>query len=170
MKRREWAALFAFGAGCGYRIGGKGDLLPTTLQTIAIPAVKNLTIRYKFAERLTAALAREFIARTRYQIVADASQADAVLNGTILNYVSFPTVYDPRIGRASGVQIQVAVDLRLTERVTGNALFSNPRFEIRERYEVSVDQAQYFEESDQALERVSRDIARTLVSAILSAF
>ena len=42
--------------------------------------------------------------------------------------------------------------------------------EFRERYEISVDQKAYFEESDPALERLSRNVARTLVSAILENF
>ena len=42
--------------------------------------------------------------------------------------------------------------------------------EVRQRYEISVDQLQYFEESDIALDRVSREVARSVVSAILEAF
>jgi hypothetical protein len=38
------AALLA-AAGCGYQVGGKGELLPKTLHTIAIPAFKNKTRR-----------------------------------------------------------------------------------------------------------------------------
>jgi hypothetical protein len=171
MNRRIFlASAAAAGGGCGYHVGGKADLMPKNIQTIAIPALNNLTMRHKFADRLAAALAREFIGRTRYHVIADPAGADAVLSGTIVNYFSFPVVYDPTIGRASGVQIQVTVQLSLTERATGKVLFSRPNFDIRERYEVSVDQAQYFEESDQALERVSRDVARTVVSSVLSGF
>jgi hypothetical protein len=42
--------------------------------------------------------------------------------------------------------------------------------EFRQRYEIAIDQTQYFEESDIALERLSRDVARTLVSSVLEAF
>ena len=62
------------------------------------------------------------------------------------------------------------MQLLLTERATGKGLYNRPSLDFRERYEVSVDQQQYFEESEQALERLSRDAARTLVSAILTAF
>ena len=78
--------------------------------------------------------------------------------------------FDPATGRAAGVQIQATMQLTLTERATGKVLYNRPSFDFRERYEVSVDQQQYFEESEQALERLSRDAARTLVSAILTAF
>jgi hypothetical protein len=170
MTRRHALALTSLLTGCGYHIAGKSDLLPKTIQTIAIPTFNNLTVRYKFSDRLTGAIAREFIARTKYQIIADPTQADAVLRGTILTFAAYPTIFDPATGRASGVQIQANMQLSLTERATGKVLFNRPSFDFRERYEVSVDQSQYFEESEQALERLSRDVARTLVSAILSAF
>ncbi len=170
MTRRHALALSSFMSGCGYHIGGKSDLLPKSIQTIAIPAFTNRTVRYKFSDRLTGAVTREFIARTRYQIITDPSQADAVLSGTILAFASYPTIFDPATGRASGVQIQANLQVTLTERATGKILFTRPNYDFRERYEVSVDQAQYFEESEQGLDRLSRDVARTLVSFILEAF
>jgi outer membrane lipopolysaccharide assembly protein LptE/RlpB len=170
MTRRHALGLTAILSGCGYHVGGKSDLLPKTVQTIAVPEFKNLTVRYKFADRLTGSIVREFISRTRYHIIADPAQADAVLTGTILTFAAYPTIFDPATGRAAGVQIQANMQLMLTERATGKVLFNRPQFEFRERYEVSVDQAQYFEESEQALDRLSRDAARTLVSAIVSAF
>jgi len=42
--------------------------------------------------------------------------------------------------------------------------------EFRERYEISVDPAAYFDESGTAMQRVSRDVARSAVSAILEGF
>ncbi len=170
MTRRGLLGLTGVLTGCGYHVGGKSDLLPKSLQTIAVPVFNNLTVRYKLADRLAGAITREFIARTRYQIITDATQADAALTGTILNFTAFPTIFDPATGRAAGVQIQVNLQLTLTERATGKVLFTRPNYDFRERYEVSVDQTQYFEESDQALERLSRDVARTLVSSILEAF
>ncbi|MEK7404986.1 MAG: LptE family protein, partial [Acidobacteriota bacterium] len=164
------AALAALAAGCGYHIAGRADLLPKNIQTIAIPAFANVTTRYKLTERLPAALTREFIARTRYRIVADPNPADAILRGVVVNYVSYPTIFDPATGRATGVQMNVTLEITLTERASGQVLFSRPSFDVRERYEISVDQRAYFEESDAALERLSRDVARTVVSAILEGF
>src|SRR5437016_1275452 len=61
-------------ASCGYHVSGKADLLPKRIHTIAIPAFGNATTKYKLSERLTSALTREFISRTRYRIVADPNQ------------------------------------------------------------------------------------------------
>ena len=155
-------------SGCGYHVAGRADLLPKTLKTIAIPAFGNTTGRYRLNELLPRALTREFIARTRYQVVPDENEADAVLRGAVLNYFYFPTVVGE--GRSVGVQVQVGVQVSLTERATGKALYTQPNLEVRNRYEIAVDPRVYFEESDVALERVSRDVARSVVSAVLEGF
>ncbi len=161
------AALAMMLASCGYHVVGHSDLLPQTIHTIAIPAFGNATTRYKLTDRLPQALSREFIARTRYRIVSDPNKADAVLRGSVINYVSGATIV---VQNATAVDIHVYLQVSLTERATGKVLFNRPVMDVRERYEVSVDPNQYFEESDAALERLSRSVAQQLVTAILTNF
>jgi len=157
-------------AGCGYSVAGKGDTLPKTLHTVAVPAFRNITTRYKLTDRLPEAISREFISRTRYRVVSDPNQADAVLSGAVNSYSSFPVVLDPTTNRAAAVEVHVVLQVALTERATGKKLFDRPRLEVSERYEISLDPRQYFEESDDALDRASTVVARQVVSAILNAF
>ena len=77
--------------GCGYHISGRGDLLPKTIKTIAIPAFSNVTTRYKLARTLPTDIGRELLSRTSYKIVADPNQADAVLTGTLTNFAAYAT-------------------------------------------------------------------------------
>jgi hypothetical protein len=163
-------AALAAGAGCGYRLAGKADRMPKTIQTIAIPAFRNSTLRFRLSERMPSAVAEEFLKRTRYQIVSEPDQADATLEGSITQFNAWPAVFDPNTNRASMVQVSLYLDIRLTERATGKVLFSRSHWEFRERYEISVDQRAYFDESDAALERLARDVARTIVSGILEDF
>jgi len=158
------------GAGCGYHVAGRADLLPKSVNTIAITAFGNLTTRYQLADRLPAALSREFLSRTRYDVVADPNAADAILTGAVINYFAYPTVFDQTTGRAAGIQIIAVLQLRLTDRVSGKLLFDRPAFEARQRYEISTDQLAYFEENAPAMDRMARDVARTVVSAILENF
>src|SRR5512141_2776487 len=99
------ACVILLATSCGYQTAGHADLVPKTVHTIAIPAFTNQTTRYKLTDQLPEAIAREFISRTRYRIVADESAADAVLTGSVLTYTSFPTVFDPSTGRASSVEV-----------------------------------------------------------------
>ncbi|MCP5116648.1 MAG: LptE family protein, partial [bacterium] len=164
------AALSLMALGCGYRVAGRGDLLPNQVRTIAVPAFANATTRYQFTEGLPLAIGRDFITRTRYRVVAKPENADAVLEGAVASYFSYPTVFDAGTGRASGVQLIVVLDIKLVERKTGSILFHRPNMQVQNRYEISADQEAYFDESDMALKRVSADVARTVVSAILENF
>ncbi len=171
MKRTIPTFLLAAMLGsCGYHTGGRADLLPSTIQTIAIPPFTNASTRYKITDGLPEAITREFATRTRYKIVVNSDAADAVLHGTVTNYTSGATVFDPTTGRASAVDIHIYLRLTLEERATGKILFSRPFMDVRERYQVSVDPAAFFEESDDAIKRASEQTARQVVSAILESF
>ena len=157
-------------ASCGYHVAGTTDVLPKNVKTIAIPALGNITTRYKISDLLAAAITREFISRTRYQIVSDPSQADAVLTGSVVNFVSYPTVFDSKTGRAAGIQAIVMMQLTLRNRATNAVLFDRPHMEFRQNYEISVDPRAYFDESEVGMDRLSRDVARSVVSAVLENF
>jgi hypothetical protein len=168
-----WMGMFSFillSSSCGYHTGGHADLIPKTIHTVAIPAFTNNTTRYKLTDQLPEAIAREFIARTRYRVVPDPGTADAVLAGMVLSYAASPTVFDPVTARASAIELHVTLRLNLTERATGKNLFSRPNYEVRERYQISVDPTAFFEESDSALARASKEVARLVVTSILDNF
>lgn len=156
--------------GCGYHVSGHSDLLPATIKTIAIPAFGNVTGRYRLTEMMPRALTREFISRTRYKVISEENEADAVLRGAVVNYQFFPSVVDQKSSRAAGVQVVVTLQLTVFERASGKVLYTQPAMEVRNRYEIAIDPKAYFEESDLALERISHDAARTVVSAILENF
>jgi outer membrane lipopolysaccharide assembly protein LptE/RlpB len=163
-------AAVVFATGCGYHVSGHSDLLPTHVKTIAIPAFGNITGRYRLTDLMPRALTREFISRTRYQVVANEDDADAVLKGAVVNYMFFPNVVDQVTGRAAGVQVLVVLQLNLIDKKTGKVIYTRPNLEVRNRYEIAIDPHAYFEESDLALERLSRDVARTVVSSVLENF
>jgi Lipopolysaccharide-assembly len=164
------SSVFFLLLSCGYHVAGHADLVPKTDRTIAIPAFTNITVRYKLSDWLPEALSKEFIARTRYKIVSDPQQADMVLKGTVAGYSSFPTTFDPTTGRAATVEVHVVMTVNLEERATGKFLFTRPRLEITDRYQISLSPTQYFEESDDALARASKVVAAQVVSAILNNF
>lgn len=164
------AAILLETGGCGYKTGGKGENLPATLHTIAIPAFHNVTTKYKLTVMLPQEIGREFVARTRYKVVAEPKDADAVLEGSITRYYASPTVYDPATSRSSGVQVIVWMTITLKDRATGKELFKRVNMDVKERYEITGDQQTYLDESDAALGRLSRTVARQVVSSVLEAW
>ena len=171
MKTAPVILAAAMAAGCGYHLAGRADLLPKTIKTIAVPAFTNAaTTQYKLTDRLPEAISRELIARSRYRVVSDPTRADAVLKGVVSNYVSFPIVFDSITGRAASVEIHVTMQVTLVERATGKVLFSRPSLEARERFQIASLPSQYFEESDMALNRMSKTAAEQVVSDLLNSF
>ncbi len=155
---------------CGYHVAGTTNVLPKNVKTIAIPAFGNVTTRYKISEVLAAAITREFISRTRYQVVSDPNQADAVLSGSVVNFFAYPTIFDSKTGRAAGVQAIVVMQITLRDHATNAVLFDRPHMEFRQNYEISVNPQAYFDESEVAMDRLGRDVARSVVSAVLDNF
>ncbi len=161
--------LLPFLSSCGYHVAGRGDQIPKTVHTIAVVPFTNVTPRYKIEQYLTRAVAHELLARTRFRVVADEAGADAVLRGTVVNIFVAPVIFDPASTRGTVVQIATQMQVTLAER-TGQVIYQNQNFEARERYEVAIDPKAYFEESEMGMERLSRSVARDLVSAILEKF
>lgn len=171
MKRRL-EALLALGlslalAGCGYHVSGKDNKLPTDLQTLAIPSFTNGTQVYRVEQNLTSAVVREFITRTHYHVINRQDRsADATLQGTVLAASVFPLTIDTRTNRVATVLVQVSLHVSLTDK-KGKVLYDNPNYLFREQYQESSSLSTFFQEESPALQRLSRDFARALVSDIV---
>jgi hypothetical protein len=157
-------------SGCGYHIAGKAELMPKNVHTIYIEPFHAGIPRADIPRLLAADLAREFLSRSRFQIVSDPKQADAVLAGAITNFAVGSTTVDPNTARSTGALVILQMNIYLTERGSGKSLFQNNGYEFRERYEISENAATYLDESGTAVQRVTRDAARSIVSAILENF
>jgi hypothetical protein len=151
-------------------VAGRGDRLPPDIKTIAIPVFVNSTRQFKIEQRVSAAVTREFIERTKYQITTDPSSADAVLKGEIKDVRSGAIAFDQTTGRATTLQIQVTAHVDLIDQHSKKTVFSNHNYIFREEYQVSQNPATIFEEQDPALSRLARDLARSLVTEILENF
>ncbi len=161
-------ALFA--VSCGYHVAGRGNALPQQWKTIAIPALKNRTSNYRVEQRFTQALVREMISRTKYRVVPEEKDADAVLEGELSSLQTTPVVFDPVTTRATLMLVSVTLRVRLLDRSSGKPVYQNSKFVFRNEYEISTDIPSFFQEEGPALDRMSRDFARSLVSALLEKF
>jgi len=155
---------------CGYHVAGRADRLPPDIKTIAVPAFENDTRQFRIEQQLTQAVTQEFIERTKFRVTPDPSGADAVLNGTVKDVRSGVVTYDLTTGRATTMQIQVTANVQLVDLHSHKTLFSNSNFIFREEYQLSQPNPSTFPENQPALNRLSRDVARTLVTDILENF
>jgi outer membrane lipopolysaccharide assembly protein LptE/RlpB len=157
-------------AGCGYHVAGKANRLPQSVHTIAIPSFVNQTQQYKLEQLLTQAVVREFITRTRYKIVNQVDpDADATLRGYLTMVQISPVTFDSQTGRASTVLVTIGMRVSLVDR-QGRAIFDNQNYVFRDQYQVSRELSSFFQEESPAMQRLSTQFARTLVSNVLEAY
>ncbi|HLQ51293.1 MAG TPA: LPS assembly lipoprotein LptE, partial [Terriglobales bacterium] len=94
------------------------------------------------------------------------AETDATLRGSVVGTQIYGLTYDPKNGRLSSAAVLVSARVSLVDR-NGKLLFDNQNYTFREEYEFSLDPATFFREESPAVDRLSRDFARTLVSNIL---
>ena len=162
--------LTAFCLSCGYKVAGRGERLPPDIKTIAVPTFVNQSPTFRIEAKLAGAISREFLERTKFQITPNPTGADAVLKGTVKEVTRGVITFDLTTGRASSLQIQVITDVKLEDLHSHKVVYANPNFVFREQYQVSETTAGLFEEDQAALDRLSRDVARTLVTELLDNF
>ena len=169
-----WSVVLIWGiflAGCGYHTSNHSAVkLPSGINTVAVPIFINKTQSYRAEQVLTQAVIREFISRSPYRILtSDNGTADAVLHGTVVTTNTYPLTYDSQTGRQSSAIVQINMSVKLVDK-RGKTLFENPNYMFREQYQVSREVTSFFDESPPAVDRLSRDFARTLVAEILEGF
>jgi hypothetical protein len=162
--------MAAFFSGCGYHVAGRVTGEPAEWRTIAIPAFKNDTTHDRIEQRLTEAVTREFIARTKYRIVQDPASADAVLHGEVLSIDTNPVLFNATTGEVTTMLVTVQVKVELDDGVSKKAVYQNADLTFRDEYQISSDPQSFFNEEDPALGRMSRDFASHCVATILEGF
>jgi outer membrane lipopolysaccharide assembly protein LptE/RlpB len=160
----------SFLAGCGYQVAGRTSHLPAEWKTIAIPAFTNDTTRYRIEQRVTQAVIREFISRTKYRIVQDPDAADAVLHGEVMSIDTSPVLFNGTTGEVTTMLVTVTLKVQLVDNQTQKTLYTNNNMTFRNEYQISSDVKSFFQEQDPALERMSHDFAAQIVSNVMEGF
>jgi outer membrane lipopolysaccharide assembly protein LptE/RlpB len=157
-------------AGCGYHVAGHASTLPSEWKDIAVPAFKNDTTRYRIEQRVTEAVIREFITRTKYRVVQDQQSADGVLHGEVISIETSPVLFEATTGQVTMMLVTVHAKVELVDNKTEKVVYKNDDMVFRNQYQISTDPNSFFEEQDPALDRMSRDLASHLVSNVLENF
>jgi len=156
--------------GCGYHVAGRASRLPSEWKEIAVPAFKNDTNRYRIEQRLTAAVIREFISRTKYRIIQDEASADAVLHGEVLTIETAPILFDSTTGQVTTQLVTIHVRVQLIDSHTQKPVYQNNDMVFRDEYQISSDVQSFFDEQSPAIARMSQAFASQLVSNVLENF
>lgn len=163
-----------FWSSCGYSLAGRGSFLPVYIKTIGIPAFTNRTVVFNLETLLTQKVRSEFIGRGKYQVLPEATGVDALLTGEVTAVSIQPASFSTQ-QLASRYAIQMSARIELRDMRENKVLWENPSLVFRQEYDATggrtvLDPAAFFQQDANALERMSTEFARTIVSAILEAF
>lgn len=177
MKKVAALALVVFSAGvsaCGYALAGRGNSLPAYIKVIGIPQFVNQSRTPDLDQVLTEAVRQEFQGRGRYRVLADTTGVDALLTVTIQPVIITATETNAA-RQASKYSITVIANVQFMDEREKKVFWANPAFRMTDEYLVQnvttvTDPSVIFSADKQALERLSRNFARSLVTSILEAF
>jgi len=167
--------LAALSSSCGYTLAGRGSFLPDTIRTIGIPDFVNRTPYFDIGQVLTQRVRSEFIGRGKYRVQPQDTGVDAVLKAEITSISITPSSFN-EAQQATRYVATVVVSVQFVQTDGEKVLWQNPNQTFREEYDLAsggtsvLDPATFFGQASNALDRLSTDFARSLVSAILEAF
>jgi len=162
------------GSGCGYALAGRGSFLPEYIKTIGVPTFVNRTTVFNLETTMTQKVRAEFIGRGKYQILPQQTGVDALLVGEITSVSIVPASFSPQ-QIATRYALTMAARIELRDIRENKVLWENPSLFFRQEYEATggraaTDPTAFFQQDVNALDRITTDFARSIVSAILEAF
>ncbi|MGE3955287.1 MAG: LPS assembly lipoprotein LptE [Vicinamibacterales bacterium] len=180
LRLRLAAALLAAACGmalpgCGYSLAGRGSFLPDYIRAIGIPTFANRTTLFNIETQMTEKVRAEFIGRGKYRIVPETQGVDAVLTGEVTGVSIVPLTVNPQ-QLASRYTITMTARVELRDTRENKTLWENPSLVFRQEYDAqggasgAVDPSAFFGQDQNALDRMTTEFSRSIVSAILEAF
>lgn len=168
-------ALACLSSGCGYALAGRGSFLPAYIRVVGIPPLENRTTFFQVEQILSEKIRTEFIGRGKYEVVSGPTGAHAVLSGAITGITVTPVGFTEQ-QLASRYLFTLTMRVQFMDATTNQILWSNESLTFREEYDlqtrsnVALEGAAFLDQERTSFERISTDVARTVVSAILEAF
>jgi hypothetical protein len=162
-------------ARCGYTLAGRGSFLPASIRTIGIPVFLNRTPYVMLEQLFTEKVRVEFQSRGRYSVQPSEAGADGIVRGEVTGLSVVPAGFtDAQL--ATRYRFTVTISVKFDDATQKKTLWENPALNFSDEYELrsrllgTLDGAAFLEQERAAVERMSTDFARSVVSAILEAF
>ena len=179
--RREWLraaptlATTIAAAACGYSLAGRGSFLPDYIRTLGIPLFQNRTPYLTVEQLFTEKVRIEFQGRGRYAVQPTEAGADGIVRGDIIGISAAPVGFTAQ-QLATRYRFTVTVSVKFDDAKQKKTLWENPaltfsdEYDLASRNSVGSDVASFLEQERAAIDRLSSDFAKSVVSAILEAF
>ncbi len=168
------SAVVAAATGCGYVLVGKASNVPEDVRRVFLEPFANRTGRAEVEQFLTQAVADELVTRPRFDLVASAAEADAMIRGAVTSFRVVPITFGDD-GRAQEYELVIVADvsfvrLPIAEKGEEDIIWANDRYQFRESYEFAGADEAFFDRENIAIEDSAERFADTMVTDLLEAF
>ena len=160
---------------CGYSLAGRGQFLPDYIRLVGVPTCVNQGSGiFNIDTVLTDELTREFASHGHYRTEPTTTGVDAVLSCAIISTTATPTAFTSN-NQASRYAFVITAAIEFRDLQAEKVLWANPSLQVREEYDVTTgttanDPSAFFGQDQNALLRMARTFARTVVTSVLEAF
>jgi hypothetical protein len=164
---------------CGYTLAGRGALTDPTIKKIGVPLFKDVTGKPGLDQKITEKVIEELLKRGHFDVIQGSTGVNALVVGEITGYTVAPVGFaDPSktITEANRYSITVTARVKYVKEGVTEPIWSNDAFSFKDEYDLGrsdqlfPETTGFFDREDQAIERLSTDFARTLVTNMLEAF
>ncbi len=153
---------------CGYRLARPGNSLLAGISTIAVPYFQNKSYEPGAEALFTEAFVDEFVRSGRLAL-ADASEADVVLQGTIQRLSDYISAYSTD-DKSLEYRVAAVLDLVLLERTSGEVLWKRIRLVHAEDYLIGESIATGEAGKREAIRQLAVDLAERVHESIMQGF
>ena len=168
---RGLAALFASVAvslalgGCGYSLRTS---MPPGINTVHVPVLVNRTQEPGIEDFITQALTQAVV-QSGARIAANAREADAVLEGSIVEYRLLSLSFD-RSANVTSYRLIIGLALTFKNLKENKVIWKQDRIEERADFQVAGQVTQTLARENEAVQRAAVDVARAIVSFAFEGF
>jgi outer membrane lipopolysaccharide assembly protein LptE/RlpB len=153
-------------SGCGYSLRTN---LPAGIQSIHVPVLENKTAEPAIEDFITQALTQAVVQASRVRIAANAREADASLEGQIVEYRLVALSFD-RSANVTSYRLIIGLALTFRDLKQNRVIWKQDRIEERADFLVAGQVTQTLAREEAAVQRAAVDVARAIVSFAFEGF
>jgi len=171
--------LLAGYMGCGYRLRATGEPMGIKIESLAIPLMTSTSSNKGFEADFTKMIREEFISHAKIPL-RPREEAQAVLIGKIYDTRFQPLTYDLQQQTVAGEvtthevtssrRMKISLDVQLTDRATGKVIWREKSMKEEASFIVGPDPLANRYYQQQALQKISRRLAKRIYLKTMERF
>jgi outer membrane lipopolysaccharide assembly protein LptE/RlpB len=157
---------------CGYALAGREINVPPNIKRIGVPPFENQSSTPDLDRVLAEAVRNELRSRGRFEIVQDSTGVDAVLTAVLRPITISVLALTDQTRQASKYAMTVQASVEFKDLTADKMIWTNPGMRVTEEYEATGtlavnDPGTIFSQDENALNRLAKAFARSVVAAAL---